>query len=71
MQLVGELENSLRANIQLKILIKIKQEEQDIPDHIVSAEGVIAVLLSQNLEGKNLATLDELTLKWQSLISES
>lgn len=56
---------------QLKILIKIKQEEQDIPDHIVSAEGVIAVLLSQNLEGKNLATLDELTLKWQSLISES
>tara|TARA_R110000744_G_scaffold16472_7_gene45378 strand:+ start:9979 stop:11628 length:1650 start_codon:yes stop_codon:yes gene_type:complete len=56
---------------QLKILIKIKQEEQDIPDHLVSAEGIIAMLTSKNLEGKSLVTFDDLLIKWQKVISES
>ena len=50
---------------QLKILIKIKQEEQDISDHIDLAEHIIATLEKFNLEGKNLATFDDLALKWQ------
>jgi len=55
---------------QLKILIKIKQEEQDIPDHIVLAEGIIAMLSSQNLEGKSLVAFDDLLIKWQKVTSE-
>jgi tetratricopeptide (TPR) repeat protein len=52
---------------QLKILIKIKQEDQDIPVHLVTAEGILAVLLKLNLEGVSLTTFEELALKWQKL----
>ncbi|MFT6902224.1 MAG: tetratricopeptide (TPR) repeat protein [Colwellia sp.] len=52
---------------QLKILIKIKQEDQDTAEHQVLVEGILAVLSTLNFEGKGLATLNELTLKWQKL----
>ena len=50
---------------QLKILIKIKQEEQGNQEHINLAEQIIAKLAQLNLEGKSLSTFDELALKWQ------
>ncbi|TWX68322.1 response regulator [Colwellia sp. C1TZA3] len=50
---------------QLKILIKIKQDDQGIPEHLVLVEGILAVLSTLNLQGKALTTFDELTLKWQ------
>jgi tetratricopeptide (TPR) repeat protein len=52
---------------KFKILMKIKQEEQHTPDHLVSVEEIIAVLSTLTLEGKSLTTFDELTLKWQKL----
>jgi len=52
---------------QLKILIKIKQEDQGTAEHQVSVEGILAVFSTLNFEGKRLATLNELTLKWQKL----
>jgi hypothetical protein len=53
---------------KLKILIKIKQEDQDTPATLTSAKEIIESLLQQNLEGKNLAVFEELVVKWQSLV---
>jgi tetratricopeptide (TPR) repeat protein len=52
---------------QLKILIKIKQEDQDTPEHQVLVEGILALLSTLNFEGKGLTKLNELTLQWQKL----
>ncbi|MFT5812441.1 MAG: hypothetical protein ACI9VT_000175 [Psychroserpens sp.] len=51
---------------KLKILIKIKQEEQETPDHLVLVEEMLAVLSTLTIEGKSLTTFDELTLKWKN-----
>lgn len=49
---------------QLKILIKIRQEEQDTPHHLVLGEGVINMLKKLELEGKSLVLYEELAQKW-------
>lgn len=55
---------------KLKILIKIKQDEQHTPENLASAEEVIAELLKQNLEGKSLAAFEDLAQKWQQLTKD-
>ena len=50
---------------ELKILIKIKQEEQGTSEHEEATEKIIAELDTANLEGKSRATFEDLLLKWQ------
>ena len=50
---------------ELKILIKIKQEEQGTSEHEEATEKIIAELHAANLEGKSRATFEDLLLKWQ------
>ncbi|MGK2234230.1 MAG: DNA-binding response OmpR family regulator/Flp pilus assembly protein TadD [Colwellia sp.] len=50
---------------ELKILIKIKQEEQGTSEHEEATEKIIAELDAANLEGKSRATFEDLLLKWQ------
>jgi DNA-binding response OmpR family regulator len=55
---------------QLKILIKITQEDQDTAEHREGAEKIIAELLHHNLEGKSQLTFEDLLLKWQKVINK-
>jgi hypothetical protein len=52
---------------QLKILIKIKQEDQGTSEHQASVEGILALLSRLNFEGKNLINFNKLRLQWQKL----
>ena len=52
---------------ELKILIKIKQDNQETPDHEESVERIMTELIKQDLTGKNLIAFKELKEKWQLL----
>jgi len=52
---------------KIKILIKIKQQEEHTLEHIESADHAFAILAKQNLAGKGLKAFDDLVLKWQAL----
>jgi len=52
---------------QLKILIKIKQDELDNQDHVQLADEIIAKLGSLKLSENSVKALAELVLKWQQL----
>jgi len=55
---------------QLKIMIKITQEDQDTEELREGAEKIIAELQHHKLEGKSLVTFEDLMLKWQKVISK-
>ncbi len=52
---------------ELKILIKIKQDNQETPEHEESVERIMTELIKQDLTGKNLIAFKELREKWQQL----
>jgi hypothetical protein len=52
---------------QLKILMKIKQEGLDEPEHITLVDNIFAKLTSLNLEGKSATVFADLATKWQQL----
>ena len=52
---------------QLKILIKIKQENQETQANMTLANEIIAQLGQLELESKNSTAFEELALKWQQV----